>query len=175
MIEPNYFGTWCFTTPGQDLLLTIRKIEPRKLKNDDGVVESVPVMFFEGPHKPMILNVDKCTTMETIFGTPDTNGWLGRSIQVYPDTTEYKDKVVDCVRIRNFVPDLVKSSEEWGQALETFNTNGREFYGYEWDAKRAELVKAALKHTDDVDELTTPQITELNNLMVDNYTKSVAK
>jgi len=58
-----------------------------------------PVLTFQGRSKGMVLNKTNGSVIADIYGD-DTDGWIGKSIQLYPTTTMYGPKRVPCVRVR---------------------------------------------------------------------------
>jgi len=80
--------------------------------------------------KPMILNATNSRTMKDLAGSPFLNDWGGVSITVYVDpNVKMMGETVDGLRINKAAPrlqkpELVKGSEEWDRALESYVKNG---------------------------------------------------
>ena len=61
--------------------------------------EQKPVMFFVGKEKGMTMNKTNAMVIADMFG-PETNGWMGKTITLRPDKTQFKGDIVDCIRIQ---------------------------------------------------------------------------
>lgn len=58
-----------------------------------------PILFFEGRSKGLALNKTNSHVIADAYGT-ETDGWAGQVLELYPDKTQYKGDVVDCIRVR---------------------------------------------------------------------------
>ena len=68
--NPDYLGAY-FLQPGQDLILTIQKVQKEIVVGADGKREECTVLHFkEKEAKPMILNATNAKTISKIYGTP---------------------------------------------------------------------------------------------------------
>jgi len=67
------------------------------------------VLAFRGKDKGLVLNVTN-TNMIAHYHGKETDDWTGKEIVIYPTTTSYAGKVVDCIRVK---------AEEPEPALET--------------------------------------------------------
>ena len=159
--DVNYLGSWDIQ-PGQDLVLTIKKIDQETVVNPINKTKQVKtVMHFAEPNvKPMVLNTTNKKSIATALETPYIENWLGAKISIYalhgtwfgeerdalrirtkkPDTTEYKCE--DCGNIitglRDKTPsDLVEISMR--------NCNGKKLCVACQKKFKAEMDKAAVK------------------------------
>jgi len=79
--------------------------------------------------KPMILNATNSRTMKDLTGSPFLNDWNGTNITVYVDTNvKMMGDTVEGLRIskeapRMQKPELIKGSEEWGRAVDSYIEN----------------------------------------------------
>lgn len=71
-------------------------------------------LSFEGKQKLMVLNRSNASAMAEVFGQ-ETDGWLGKSVELYTIRTEFKGRPVDGLRLRPLPP-------EQPQAEEAFST-----------------------------------------------------
>ena len=103
---------------GKDVTLTIcpeRGVRIDKVARKGGAKERKAVMFFvecaakakkdEADEKALILNITNARTIAEIYGN-DTDDWKGKRITLYPTKVEtnFQEKRVDCIRIRDEIP-----------------------------------------------------------------------
>lgn len=62
-------------------------------------MESKGVLYFQSAEKGLVLNSTNAYTIGEAYGF-ETDLWTGKSIELYPTTTEYQGKMVDCLRVR---------------------------------------------------------------------------
>lgn len=58
-----------------------------------------PVLYFQGKEKGLVLNKTNTTTIAAGYGD-DTDDWGGGEVIIYPSTTDFQGKVVDCIRVK---------------------------------------------------------------------------
>src|SRR5215472_4975662 len=82
------------------LVLTIAGVAPEEFRTDEGT-EMKPVMHFrEASVKPMVLNRINAVVLADLYGD-DTDGWLGRPVEVYADgTVMMAGRKVGGIRVR---------------------------------------------------------------------------
>lgn len=61
--------------------------------------DTKPVVYFQGKDKGLMLNKINASVITKAY-SPETNGWTGKPIQIYPTTTEFKGEMVPCIRAR---------------------------------------------------------------------------
>jgi hypothetical protein len=61
--------------------------------------EEKAVLYFMGRDKGLILNSTNANTIGEALGW-ETSNWTGHQIELFPTTTDYQGKIVDCIRIR---------------------------------------------------------------------------
>jgi hypothetical protein len=71
--------------------------------------ENLPVMYFHGKAKGVVLNKTNANAVAQAYG-PDTDNWPGKLVEVFPSTTEFAGKIVDCIRMRPFVEGVTTPS-----------------------------------------------------------------
>ncbi|MBR5808841.1 MAG: hypothetical protein IKY39_01870 [Clostridia bacterium] len=103
MFNPDYIGAYELEE-GQELILTIKTVQPEMVTGDRGRKEELLVARFEENVKPMILNKTNCKTIQKIYRTPEIEKWMGKKIQIYATTTTFGGEVVECLRIRDKAP-----------------------------------------------------------------------
>lgn len=71
-----------------------------------------PVLRFVGKQKGLVLNKSNAQIIASVY-SPDTNGWLGRDIELRPDKVPFNGQMVDCIRVQIPAP-RVEDSEDPG-------------------------------------------------------------
>ncbi len=84
---------------GRAVKVTIDKIELEEV----GTSGYKAVIHFVGKEKALVLNVTNAKCLASVFGD-DEQAWKGQEIVMYPTTTEYGGKTVDCIRVRVDTP-----------------------------------------------------------------------
>jgi len=92
---------------GKDVTLIICKSNVQDL-GKPGEQDRKLCIWFNGTEKGMALNVINRNTIIDLYG-PETDNWHGESITLYPTQTEWKSKMVDCIRIRTETPAKTES------------------------------------------------------------------
>lgn len=65
-----------------------------------GESDQKPVVHFQNAHKGFPLNKTNARQISSILGSDETDQWIGRQIELYPTTTEFRGDIVTCVRVR---------------------------------------------------------------------------
>ena len=105
--NPDYFGTFAFETPDQEIIAKIKDIKAEEVRNPNGGAETKQVIYFDGDIKPdkMILNVTNMKSIAKATGTNYMDEWIGKKIQLYIDPAiSAFGTVTEGVRIRDFAP-----------------------------------------------------------------------
>lgn len=68
-----------------------------------------PVLMFAGKQKGLVLNKSNAQIIASVY-SPETNGWIGRDIELRPDKTQFNGQMVDCIRVQIPAP----PEEEFG-------------------------------------------------------------
>jgi hypothetical protein len=61
-----------------------------------------PFKFKDGT-KGWVLNVTNSKMIGAYYGD-DTDNWIGKPVQIYPDKTSFGGNIVDCLRVRIVAP-----------------------------------------------------------------------
>ncbi len=80
---------------GRPITLMIERITSEEIGDHD----RKPVIYFGGMAKGLALNLTNWNSVEILYGG-ETDGWIGKQIELYPAKTDYKGEVVDCIRVR---------------------------------------------------------------------------
>ena len=84
-----------------DQVYTIQSV---KLEWVDARKHEKVVVYFDETTQGLILNKTNCQAIASLYG--DRFGqWVGKQIVLYPTQTNFKGSMVDCVRVRSYVPE----------------------------------------------------------------------
>ena len=98
MRKDDAFPSKYVSTPdlkGRSIVLTIERIVQEEIGDHD----MKAVVYFLGMSKGWILNVINWNSVEILYG-PETNDWIGKQVELYPDKTSFGRETVDCIRVR---------------------------------------------------------------------------
>ena len=70
------------------------------------------VLAFNGAKKGLVLNVTNANRLVANLGTDEMDDWVGRAITIYPTTTEFNGKQVDCIRVKEEMPEIEDGPSE---------------------------------------------------------------
>ena len=83
---------------GRKLKLTIEKVELEKVGSDQK-----PVLYFVGKEKGLVLNKTNAQVIASSH-SPETDGWEGKEIAIYPAKVQFQNQMVDAIRVEGVVP-----------------------------------------------------------------------
>jgi len=78
---------------GKKLKLTISHVEIKEMGTD-----KKPVLFFQGKDKGLVLNKSKAQILAAAY-SPETDGWHGREIAIYPTKVNFQGQMVDSIGV----------------------------------------------------------------------------
>lgn len=64
----------------------------------------MPDIHFREFEVPLGANSTNCKAIAKLLGSKNTDDWIGRSIELYPTTTEAWGETKDCIRVSNRLP-----------------------------------------------------------------------
>lgn len=79
---------------GKTVSVTIENFEVKKFDNGNKVI-----LKFAGKEKLLVCNKTNAKIIASAYG-PNTDGWVGKQILIYPDKTMFGTDLVDCIRVR---------------------------------------------------------------------------
>ena len=89
------------TDVGLGVLLTVAGIEQHNVAKEGADPENKWCMSFEEADKPLVLNATNIQLCERIFGSDDTDEWIGKQIVLYTDpNVSFGGKIVGGIRVR---------------------------------------------------------------------------
>lgn len=106
---------YAYNLGGKDVTVTIERIKGGELTGTGGKKTKKPVLYFKGSKKGFALNITNARIIGALFGTFETEAWIGKRITLYPTTTTFGSDTVECIRVRNKAP---KAGEATGQLQE---------------------------------------------------------
>lgn len=94
---------FAFDLNGKDVTVTIARVEQGNLASTGGRKTKKPVVFFDGKERGLALNATNAKTIAAMYSNY-TEKWIGKSITLYPTTTQMGGETVECIRIRPSAP-----------------------------------------------------------------------
>jgi len=112
--DSPYLGSWDLDEY-KDMTLTLKEI---KVEMTDGLKENSikTIGYFEGDHKPMILNSTNCKVIRRVANSPYHEDWLGTRVTLYVKEVKAFGELHDALRIRKVTapkPVLNPKSPDW--------------------------------------------------------------
>lgn len=89
----------------RDLTLTIAGVAAGSVTGAGGKSSGKPIVSFSDHPRRLALNATNGKVLQRLFGTADTRQWIGRRITLYPSTTTFGSETVECIRVRETLPD----------------------------------------------------------------------
>jgi hypothetical protein len=116
LLFPNEYLS-AFDLAGKDLTLTIASISRQELRLNNGGKKVKPVCTFKDHVKKFVANVTNSNSIAFMYGTK-AESWVGKQVTFFPTTTPGPGgNIVDCIRVREKVPQTVSLPEDHGPAL----------------------------------------------------------
>ena len=78
---------------------TIPVVIMRVVMEDVGDEAGKPVAYFQGKEKGLVLNKTNAMSIGLVHG-PDTDGWTGKTIELFPAVVMFQGQNVPCIRVR---------------------------------------------------------------------------
>lgn len=118
LANPNYLGVYSLVD-GQDLVLTIKKVQQETVIGSDGKSDDCIVCYFLDSVKPMILNATNAKQIQKLLKTPYIEQWAGQQIQIGKEKVKAFGDVVEALRVRAFLPKSAsaKKCEKCGKSI----------------------------------------------------------
>ena len=87
---------------GRSVKCIIDKVEAEEVNQGE---EPLPVLYFRGKDKGVVLNKTNANMIASVHGT-ETDTWPGAEVILYADKTTFAGRIVDCIRIKPETPKL---------------------------------------------------------------------
>ena len=107
LTNPDYLGAYSLENK-QDIILTIAKVSSETVTGPEGKKEECLVCHWQENEKPMILNSTNAKMIEKLLKTPYIEEWSGKKIQIGVEKVKAFGEIVDALRIRPFLPQVVE-------------------------------------------------------------------
>ena len=86
---------------GAGVLYTINAVVQKNVAKEGADPEYKWAMCFEQNDKPLVLNSTNIQLCQAVFGSDDTDDWLGKQIVLYTDpNVSFQGKVIGGIRVR---------------------------------------------------------------------------
>ena len=86
---------------GAGMLLTVASCEQHNVAKEGADAELKWCLTFEESDKPLVLNSTNIQLCQNIFGSDDTDHWIGKRIVLYTDpNVSYQGKLIGGIRVR---------------------------------------------------------------------------
>lgn len=83
---------------GRTIKVEIATAAMEKMGNDTKLV-----IYFKGKEKGMVLNKTNAQQIAAVY-SPNTDGWLGKEIKLYPGKTQFNGQTVDSLKVEVVPP-----------------------------------------------------------------------
>jgi uncharacterized protein with von Willebrand factor type A (vWA) domain len=90
-------------------VVTITDVKGLLSKNKDETKRQL-LVYLQEFEKPWAINVTNSESIGLLHGT-DPRGWIGKQVELYPTKTRFGREVVDCIRVRDKVPERMTAKQ----------------------------------------------------------------
>lgn len=111
LTNPDYLGAYSLE-PGQDIVLTIDRVQVETVTGPDGKKEECMVCHWKEQAKPMILNTTNAKMIQKLLRSPYIEDWSGHAVQIGVEMVKAFGEVVDALRVRSFLPETADAKCE---------------------------------------------------------------
>jgi hypothetical protein len=87
-----------------DVIGTIKDVQLDNLKNREGREENKPIMYFKELPKGMVVNKTNWAICAKLFGSDDSDDWLGERVSLTTVEVDAFGEVVKAIRIKSQKP-----------------------------------------------------------------------
>ena len=77
----------------------------KSIEHGDAEMDNKPIVYFEGKDKGLVLNKTNAMSISSDYG-PETNGWIGKTIELFSQKVQFNNQMVDSIRVRAVNPAL---------------------------------------------------------------------
>jgi hypothetical protein len=109
MYEKDFL--YAYDLEGRDVTVTIESVKAGTLTGKGGKSNKKPVLYFKGTKKGLGLCITNARTINALYGSFDSDVWVGKRITLFATTTTFGPDTVECIRIRPKIPDSKAKAE----------------------------------------------------------------
>lgn len=102
MYEKDFL--YAYDLEGRDVTVTIERVAAGTLTGKGGKSSKKPVVYFKGSKKGLGLCITNARIINGLYGSFDSDVWIGKKITLFPTTTQFGADTVECIRIRPVLP-----------------------------------------------------------------------
>lgn len=102
---------YAYDLEGKPRTVTIKRVTAGEIKGTAGKASKKPVVYFADKTTPdgvskkgLALCITNARVIAGLYGGFESDLWIDKKITLYPTTTEFGGKTVDCIRIKNKIP-----------------------------------------------------------------------
>ncbi len=96
-IDQMYPSRWLKASDLQNKTFTLTI--DRLAFEDVGDGDQKPILYFKGAEKGLVLNKTNATSIGMVYGQ-ETEGWIGKAIQIFPTMVPFGSNTVPAIRVR---------------------------------------------------------------------------
>lgn len=108
LFDNEHIGAW--DLEGRDVVVTISAVRGATITGDGGRTSKKPILAFDGKQKTMVCNKTNAKIIAGLYGN-DTTAWVGKSVTLYPTTTQMGGEVKECIRVRPTAPTSKRAAQ----------------------------------------------------------------
>jgi hypothetical protein len=90
---------------GKEHVVEIESIEQDELVGENGETIEKWLFKYRGHKKLHVMNVTNGRSIAVMYGD-DPHGWIDKAITIYPTKDRYGRKQVDCIRVKETIPQV---------------------------------------------------------------------
>lgn len=104
-MDSKYLAEWDLPEK-QEMAVKVESAGKEIITGQGGIQEEKLVMHFDGIDKGMILNKTNLKAISKALNSDYIDEWVGHYLQLYRDTISVSGKLVKCIRVRDFEPQV---------------------------------------------------------------------
>ena len=109
------------TDQGEDMTLTIKKVDRMQYDDDEGNVKVKGILLFDEVDQKLALNVTNTRTLMAMYGQKDIDKeWVGKTVTLIVEMVKFRDKEVPGIRIKHVDEKQVIADAFWGKCTDIF-------------------------------------------------------
>lgn len=166
-----------------DQTLTIKSVDVEEI-GGQGKKEEKPIIYFREMEKGLVLNKTNANTIEKLFGSDDTDDWIGKQITIGESEIEFQGEAMMSIRVRlrtkagssgssNINPSKPSNQIDPDKVLQAAKQNAWTIFGAKFsalpDAERMPKLKEIVAATFPGQAPTTLNVNQWNELVKNDF------